>query len=95
MKLLAIVAAFGLLIGGCRYEPQLLFDYYGFQKISTDDELDACRPEFQGGGARIYYFAKTAVDSLFQLRLLEADGKRKTFSNLAYNPEKFPILSED
>jgi len=88
---IAVLAAFS----GCRYEPQLLFDYYGFQKISTDDELDARRPEFQGGGARIYYFAKTTADSLFQLRLFGADGKRKTFSSLTYNPEKFPILSED
>lgn len=92
---LVLAASFLLLLGGCRYEPALLSDYYAFQKISTEGELDARRPEFQGGGARIYYFAKAASDSLLQLRLYESGGGRKVYSGLSYNPEKFPILSDD
>ena len=86
---------FALFLSGCRYEPELLFDYYGFKKISAADEADARRPEFQRGGARIYYFAKTAADSLFQLRLFSSDGSRKALTNLSYNPDKLPALSDD
>lgn len=84
-----------VIFSGCRYEPRLLFEYYGFKKISAGEERDARRPEFQQGGARIYYFAKTDSDSLFQLRLLDSSGNRKIFSGLVYNPDKLPILSED
>ncbi|MCI0405302.1 MAG: hypothetical protein L0Z48_01570 [candidate division Zixibacteria bacterium] len=83
-----------LVFSGCRYEPKLFSDYYGFERISAS-EGDARRPEFQGGGQRIYYFAKTADDSLFQLRLLDSAGNRKSFSGLVYKPDKLPILSED
>ncbi|MGH8004542.1 MAG: hypothetical protein ACRECJ_07450, partial [Limisphaerales bacterium] len=95
MKTVFPFVIFLAVFSGCRYEPQLLFDYYGFEKVSADSELDARRPEFQGGGERIYYFAKTAADSLFHLRLVGPDGNGKVFSGLSYNPEKLPILSED
>lgn len=84
-----------MLVGGCRYEPQLLFEHYGFEKISAEEEVDARRPEFQEGGVRIYYFAKTISDSLFQLRLFDSNGNRKVFPKLSYNPDKLPILSDD
>ncbi|HXF48957.1 MAG TPA: hypothetical protein VNL73_05985, partial [Verrucomicrobiae bacterium] len=84
-----------MFLGSCRYEPQLLFDYYGFQKVSTEEELDARRPEFQGGGERIYYFARSAGDSLLQFRRVDSSGRRRAFSPLVYNPGKFPILSDD
>ena len=96
MKTVFLPFVFGLaLFLGCRYEPRLLFEYYGFKKISAEDEVDARRPEFQEGGMRIYYFAKSESDSLFQLRLINSDKSRKSFSILAYNPDKLPALSED
>lgn len=83
-------------MAGCRYEPQLLSDYYGFLKISGADESDALRPYFRQGGDRIYYFAKGPEDSLFQLRSIRPDGReRKTLTHLSYNPGKLPELSPD
>lgn len=81
---------------GCRYEPELLSDYYGFVRISSSDERSALRPVFREGGKKIYYFARGAGDSLHQLRAVNRDGgERKVLTALEYNPEKLPELSPD
>ncbi len=81
---------------GCRYQPELLSDYYGFRKISAIDQVDAIHPEFREGGKKIYYFAKTAGDSFFQLCVVNSDGnKRKVLSHLTYNPNRLPRLSSN
>lgn len=58
--------------------------------------MDAIHPEFRQGGKRIYYFAKTEKDSLFQLRSVNPDGGgRKILTHLVYSSEKLPQLSDD
>ncbi len=88
---------FGLLLGGgCRYEPELLSDFYGFVRLSAPDEETAIRPAFRKGGAKIYYYARQAGDSLYQLRVVDRNGGGRTIlTKLSYNPEKLPELSPD